>query len=257
MIDITKAEIEFKKYIEQYDINNEKIKLKVIHTYRTVDVAEKIAESLSLEKEEIQLARLIGLLHDIGRFEQLRIYNTFNDRKSIDHADLGIKILFEDRLIEKFVEDRKYDNIIYKAIKNHNKYKIEEGLNEKEQLHAKIIKDADKTDIYAIHIKDIEENKKILYQDNVKQNVTPEVLGQFLKYELIDKKNCKNEIDDLIVVIAFVYDYFFEKGLEIVFQNQYIEKLLQQVEKYEIDEKESKLIRETVMNFLHKKIKRF
>ena len=53
-------------------------------------------------------------------------------------------------MIREFVLNNEYDSIIYKAIKNHNKYKIEEGLSEKEKLYSKIIRDADKIDIINI-----------------------------------------------------------------------------------------------------------
>ena len=95
MINITKAKKEFKKYVEKYDINNPKIKLKVAHIERTSRIAKKIAKSLELQKEDIELAELIGLLHDIGRFEQVKRYGTFVDYLSENHAEIGVKILFD------------------------------------------------------------------------------------------------------------------------------------------------------------------
>ena len=41
---------------------------------------------------------------------------------------------------ERTFETDIYDNIIFKAIKNHNKYEIEKDLNEREELFCKIIK---------------------------------------------------------------------------------------------------------------------
>lgn len=150
MIDLIKAKKAFKKYVKKYDKENEMIKLKIIHTYKVVNLSEYIAKSIGLKKEDIELAELIALLHDIGRFEQIRIYNSFEDSKTIDHADLGIKILYEENLIREFIQEDKYDNLIYKAIKNHNKYELEKDLSARELLHAKIIRDADKTDIYRV-----------------------------------------------------------------------------------------------------------
>ena len=66
--------------------------------------------------EDENLAKLIALLHDIGRFEQIRLYHTFSDKDSINHAEFGAKLLFEDGLIRKFVETDKYDKIIKNAI---------------------------------------------------------------------------------------------------------------------------------------------
>ena len=60
----------------------------------------------------MELAELIGLLHDIGRFEQIKRYNTFIDKNSINHGQLGVKILFDDNQIRRFIKDSKYDDII-------------------------------------------------------------------------------------------------------------------------------------------------
>ena len=93
-IDREKAKKAFNEYAEKYDSSIEKIKLKIEHTFRVSELCEEIALSLKMSKEDIDLAWLTGLLHDIGRFEQVRRYGTFNDAKSIDHGKLGVEILF-------------------------------------------------------------------------------------------------------------------------------------------------------------------
>ena len=77
MIDIEKAKNVFQNYVEKYDATNTRIAYKIGHTYRVVDLAERIARDLKLESEDVELAKMIGLLHDIGRFEQVRRYDTF------------------------------------------------------------------------------------------------------------------------------------------------------------------------------------
>lgn len=231
MIDMKKASMAFSEYVKPYDITNPKIELKIKHTYRTVEVAKRIAEDLKLNEEQILLAQLIALLHDIGRFEQLRIYNTFKDRDSIDHGDLGVKILFEDGLIRNFITETKYDNIIYKAVRNHNKFKIQDGLDEEELLHVRIIRDADKTDIFGIFVEDIEKNKNILYnyEEVSKQIVTPEIMKKFEHYEQANRYDFKNEIDDYINIISFIFDYNFIMGLKVIQENNCIEKIMKPI----------------------------
>ena len=85
----------FDKYVNNYDLNNKDIKKKYLHSYRVMSLSKKYAQLLGWNKHDIELASLIGLLHDIGRFEQLKIYNTFDDSKSIDHAHYGVIELFE------------------------------------------------------------------------------------------------------------------------------------------------------------------
>ena len=140
----------FKEYVKDYNPNDGKIALKISHILRVTQKSRELAEELNLNEEDTDLAELIGLLHDIGRFEQVRIYNTFYDKDSINHGEYGVKILFEDGLIRKFIKDDSYDEIIKKAILNHNRPRIEEGLSKRELMHAKIIRDADKLDIYYV-----------------------------------------------------------------------------------------------------------
>ena len=153
MIDFSKSLEAFKEYLKDYDIENGSIKLKLRHTYEVVRKSEYIASRLGLNKENTELAKLIALLHDIGRFEQIKETQEFNDTK-LEHAEFGTKVLFQNNLIRKFIDDDKYDEIISKAIYNHNKYKIQEGLNEIELLQCKIIRDADKLDNFRVKEKD-------------------------------------------------------------------------------------------------------
>lgn len=111
-INITKAKEAFKEYVKNYDPEEGRVKVKISHIERVANLARKMAEELNLSEEDIQLAELIGLLHDIGRFEQIRLYHTFVDRKSVNHGELGAKILFEDGLIRNFIETDEFDEII-------------------------------------------------------------------------------------------------------------------------------------------------
>ena len=133
-MDFELAKKTFQEYLKNYNTNDGSISLKIKHTYEVVKKSEYIANGLKLDKENIELAKIIALLHDIGRFEQIKGFKEFDDTK-IEHAEFGVKVLFKDNLIRKFIKEEKYDNIIQKAIYNHNKYKIEENLNDIELLH--------------------------------------------------------------------------------------------------------------------------
>ena len=148
MIDLEKCKKEFLKYTEKFDFEKEGIKRKQLHSLRVMEECKKVAKALKLNKEEIELAELIGLLHDIGRFEQYNRENEQCNEMLLDHANLGVEILVKDDYIKKYIDDKYYIPIILKAIKNHNKLKIEDDLNEEELLYAKIIRDADKLDIF-------------------------------------------------------------------------------------------------------------
>ena len=221
---IEKVKKVFKEYVKNYNPEDGKIALKIEHILRVTEKSRKIAENLKLEAEDINLAELIGLLHDIGRFEQIRIYNTFYDRDSINHGEYGVKILFEDNLIRKFIQDDCYDEIIKKAILNHNRAKIEEGLTDRELLHAKIIRDADKLDIYyTLLIEDLENSYGCT--DMSKEKITDEIYREFKEDHMINYKNLKTNADMLVAHIAYVFDFYYNYSLNIVRENKYIEKI--------------------------------
>jgi len=71
-LDFEKIITAFNEYIGKYDMNNINIKLKYLHTLEVVKIWDQLATILSLDKESKELAKLIGLLHDIGRFEQVK-----------------------------------------------------------------------------------------------------------------------------------------------------------------------------------------
>ncbi len=96
-IDRSKVRQAFKEYTSHYDQQNPRISLKIRHTYRVADLTDRITGSLGLTVPDRDLAWLIGILHDIGSFEQERIYHTLNDAKSTNHARLGADLLFKER----------------------------------------------------------------------------------------------------------------------------------------------------------------
>ena len=161
----------FDEYVFNYDMKDPDINYKYYHSYRVMDAMELIAINLNLSNEDIELAKTIGLLHDIGRFEQDRLYNSFKDSE-MDHGDYGVKVLQETNFLDKLNINKLDYEVIYKSIKNHNKFKIEDGLTERELLFAKLIRDADKLDIlYALGNKNI---KGILKQDE--ENISKKLI---------------------------------------------------------------------------------
>ena len=145
-IDLEYARKSFQEYLSAYDAKDEKIKLKRVHTFCVVKAAEYITTREKISEEDKELALLIALLHDIGRFEQLKKYNSYDDN-IMDHAKFGVQVLFEEGKIRDFIETDKYDEIIREAIYWHSAYQLPEMKDERILLHCKLIRDADKLDI--------------------------------------------------------------------------------------------------------------
>jgi len=249
-IDLEKAKQEFLKYTEKFDLEEKHIKRKQLHSLRVMEISKKIAESLKLTQEEIELATLIGLLHDIARFEQYTKFETFNDLMSIDHADYGVEILNKD--IRKYIEQDKYDEIIKKAIKNHNKYAIEEGLSEKELLFAKIIRDADKLDIFYEAVNMFWKDTK---EDIEKTVISENVYEQFIQNKIIKREKNKEQdtVDKVIAVIAFIFDINFRESLGAIRQENYINKIL---DRFNFEDKDTKIKMEEIRKKANKYVEK-
>ena len=234
MIDIKKAKQAFKKYISNYKQDELGYNLKVVHTYKVVDNSNKIANLMNLSKEDIKLAELIALLHDIGRFEELKKFNQFESVK-FDHANYGAHILFDEGLIRNFIEDDKYDLIIKKAIINHNKYKVEDNLDERELLHSKIIRDADKLDNFRV-----KETEKIETMNN----------------SCIDIHDRKTPLDYWICVLAFIFDINYKETLIIINDNNYVDKIIDRFDYTKgATKKQMEKIRIIIKQYINEKIR--
>ena len=136
-IDRTRALAEFKRYTDAYDSANPRIALKIDHTYRVAEACEAVARGEGWCDADIDLAWLCGLLHDAGRFEQLRRWNTFKDAESTSHAALGVRVLFGENPadapattgIRAFVESPAEDELIRASIAYHSDFRLPDGLD--------------------------------------------------------------------------------------------------------------------------------
>lgn len=224
MIEIEKAKQKYIKYAESFNIQkNEYLKNKIDHSLRVMKLCTKIAESINLSQEEIQIATLIGLLHDIGRYKEYEIKQTQN--KYIDHGELGAQILKENNFIREFIKTNKYDNIILTAIKEHNKYKESKELENKEKIFTKIIRDADKLDIFYECEEFYWKNDK---EELEKEKITPKDIDPFIQEQNIERrKNKENRlITRALTTMSFIFDLNFEISFKILKQQDYINKYI-------------------------------
>lgn len=192
----------FYNYVSSYDFEDVNIKLKYEHSIRVMELMEKYARQLCYSEEEIQIAKIIGLLHDIGRFEQLKVYHTYNDHNSVDHADYSVVQLFEKGEIKQFTDKEEWYPVIEFAIKNHNKLNIPDNGDERVLKLTKLIRDVDKLDImYLLGVLG-DLNKKI----DKTLEITPEVEKCIFDNKCVDSSIVNNYNDRLVVQFAFVFD---------------------------------------------------
>ena len=242
----------FAEYVRNYYPSDEKIKLKIDHTYRVAGLCQRIAESLGLSEPDVDIAWLLGMLHDIGRFEQIRRFGTFNDVQSVDHAEFGADLLFKEGLIRKFAEGyyeecelarsgneeaeqiiknnehhNKDTGLLELAIRQHNKYRVKEDLTERQRMFCDILRDADKVDIFKVNA-DIP--MEIIYDvttEELKNGViTKEVLESFYKKETVLKSVRRSAVDHIVGHISLLFELVYKESYRQAKEQGYVYKLL-------------------------------
>ncbi len=215
---MAKAAEEFLDYAEPYRKYGEKIQLKIDHSLRVMDLCRNLAESLGLDGRETELAAVCGLLHDIGRFEQYRRYQTYNDLRSVDHGDLGAEVLGGDRLIERFSENGR--GTILQAVRYHNKYRVPDTLGEKSRRFAGITRDADKIDIFFLSA------EGELVTPTKGSAMSYPVYRSLLDHKRIRKQDAGTKADEIAVRLGFVFDLNCKRSFEIIDENDYIHRMI-------------------------------
>lgn len=218
----------FAQYAADYDPEDPKIKLKIGHTYRVAALAERIAESInSPVVPDKDLAWLCGMLHDIGRFEQVRRFGTFQDAVSVDHAMLGADILFKDGLIKEFCTEERYYRILELAIRSHSLYRIPEGLTDDEIMYCSILRDADKIDIFRVNCETPLEDIYNVSTDVLKNaGVTDEVRQCFDERHTVPRAYKKTPADNVVGHICLTFELVYPDSRSIAREQGYVDRLM-------------------------------
>lgn len=217
----------FKKYTDAYDASDEKVKLKIDHTYRVADLCEQIARAEQLADADVELAWLLGMLHDVGRFEQLRRYGTFNDAESIDHAQFGADILFVDGRIRDYMSDASEDELIETAIRVHNMYRVPNDMPSRTEKLSHILRDADKIDILKVNVEvPIEEIYSVTTEELRNAEVSEAVMKSFYEHTAIQKGIRQTVADHIVGHISLVFELVFAESTRIAKKQGYLDKLM-------------------------------
>jgi putative nucleotidyltransferase with HDIG domain len=223
------AKTEFEHYLDGYDRNDDKVHLKIVHTYGVTEYSRQIAERLNLPDEDRELAQLIGLLHDIGRFEQLKRFDSF-EPDTMDHASFGVQILFSEGMIRNFVGKNSWDGIIQSAIARHSDFRLIGITDSRTLMHARIIRDADKLDNCRVKLEDtIETILGVSAEEVGKSSLSPEVMAQFRRKESILSSTRRTKMDYWLSYLAYFFDINYTVSWDIIREHDYVTRLIDRI----------------------------
>lgn len=209
---------------------NSNIRLKDRHSRRVCGEMADLADALGLSDNQKAIAQAIGLLHDVGRFEQFKKFKTYNDVKSVNHCLLGLEILqYSDILDDLDAAERQ---IIESAVEYHGLKELPSDLSEQTLLFARMIRDADKLDIFNIVAKyqklyEQDPDKFVLEVELVDEpGCSPEVVEAILSGQLIDYAKLRTLNDMRLMQLGWVYDVNFPETLKRISERKFVDKLL-------------------------------
>lgn len=207
-------------YIHSFYTSDEKIQqamlLKEEHTKKVTGICQELASHFELSSNDCLLAELMGLFHDVGRFEQFTRYQTFNDSLSENHALLGLKVI-KDLPLAKKMSKSDYEAFCF-AIANHNAKQIAKTANPRHLFFAKLLRDADKLDIYRV--------LEPFLQPSDGSGCSEDFLQRFINGEQCDYSQIKTQDDRKLVRLMWIYDVNFSWTLQKIVDADYIRRIL-------------------------------
>lgn len=211
----------FKAYVAEYDAHDPKIALKAEHTLRVAGLCDQIARSDDAIGLDPDICWFVGILHDIGRFEQVRRWGTFYDSQSVNHAEFGADLLFREGLIERFVD--RCDSCVEVAVRNHNRFRIQEGLDDLTLALCKVIRDADKIDILRVNV---ERPAQEIYGAPIEEimagDISPEVESAFYTASCVNRIYMDSLIDRRIGHFCFAFELEFPWSKQEMLRQGYL-----------------------------------
>lgn len=219
----------FGQYTKQHLLLNREeqypISLKIIHCQRVRREAVMLGKVLNIEGPDLCVLEATGLLHDIGRFKQYSRYKTFVDSVSVNHAELGAQVLRENLILKKFSEEE--ENRVIKAIRYHNRATLPSNEDDDVLFLTRIIRDADKLDIWRVFI---DHNKLNKDQQNSTVDLdlpdtstySEKALADIMSKKSVDYRHVVNKNDFALMRLGWVYDVNFTYTFKEILKRNYL-----------------------------------
>jgi hypothetical protein len=222
----------FSRFVQEHTTRNEQdqrnVLLKKTHTDGVCANALRISSGLGLVGRDIALAGIIALFHDVGRFPQYVRYRTFEDSRSVNHAVLGAKVLLERNVLGDL--PRRERSLIVRSVALHNVFVLPPRLDREVRLHAEIVRDADKLDIWRVFI-ELADRDSADWPSAVGLGLpdtpecSPAVIASLNRREMVRLTSLRTLNDFRILQLAWIYDLNFVPSLRMVLERSVIEQL--------------------------------
>ncbi|HTP66419.1 MAG TPA: HD domain-containing protein [Geobacteraceae bacterium] len=217
-----------RSFITENEADNRNYLVKEIHTRHVCENMALLTGSIGLPEGDRLTAEAIALFHDVGRFEQYRRFSTFRDDISVNHGALGGQVLHENRVLEGLPAEERRS--ILHGVTLHNVYRLPAELNERDMLYARLIRDADKLDIWRIFVEydglpNPERASAVGLDLPDLPECSPEVLESLERRELVRLATVKSLNDFKLLQLSWVFDLNFPASFRLALERGLIKGL--------------------------------
>ncbi len=219
----------FNSYVEPYLMIDEiasSLRIKKEHTFQVLSLGQEIMKDFP-ENLHFPL-QLACLFHDIGRFEQMRIYKTFHDPISCNHALLSMKVLKDNKVFKDIPKEIR--ELAYTAIALHNRFIFPTKLPENHNIISLAVRDADKIDILRVMVENFvnakEDSDTLLLHVKDEPTYTPEILQSYLEKSAIRYSDLRYVNDFRILLCGWLNDINYSTSFKIIKEKNYFLTIL-------------------------------
>ena len=204
------------------------IELKRRHSLRVCAQMKHLARQMGLSATDVETSQVLGLLHDVGRFEQYDRFRTFLDDRSLDHAAAGVKTIQSQNLLQALEPVRRH--WILDAIRHHNKAALPGDLDGKDLFWARLIRDGDKLDIWRVllgkYCSTKEKNPTDPFRNfPAEAGPSDNVYDAVMAGAIVDMRDVTCMNDAKLLQMAWVFDLNYTPSFYMVRRRRYLEKI--------------------------------
>jgi hypothetical protein len=227
------------------------MELKRDHSLQVSAKAGQIAQSEGFDAQTVLLCKVGGLLHDLGRFEQISVYGTLDDLKSIDHGDLGFDVLSNTGFLEYFRTPEQLALLF--AVRNHNKRDITDYPDELTEIITKTVRDADKLDVYrvmhdSLKNEDSEHRSAVLLELDDVAEISQEVVQFIEDQKIVNKNVLKTTSDFHLMQLSWVFDMNYKSTFNLLKESEDFNHLVERIPATELAQNLKNTVRQYIIN---------
>ncbi len=208
---IVALERRYKDYVDSFrdasGVLPEMLELKLRHTRGVVDAAALIMSGEGWPAADCVLGHACALLHDTGRYSQWQEFGTFQDSRSVDHAQRAVEVITrEDWLAGSSTAERK---MVLATVALHNRRDVPDGLDAATSAYAHLVRDADKLDIFRVietAVEDgmLERNPEMTWRLPMDGAPAPEILRAAAAGDTMDYAQVQSLADFILIQIGWL-----------------------------------------------------